>query len=372
MYTGLAAPDPTWVDSPSGVCLSLRPDRSDDNGVVLSTVLSPSAETRFETQVYVPEVYSAPIVYGVLIDLEIPNDMRCEQVKTWLEDQIDSAFQARGDVQQLGIYTPMSSNTLEPLTGCEQESNQDYPVETMLADARRAHAMIEPNAVRVVWVYVNNVDLPPSERLLDRVVQLGAALEFDDGLEKYTWAIGSNGIIGSDQEETIPIGEDAGFPIDPSEFPSRAWDFTTGWRPIEDDTFRADLRSFARNVLPFKTMLHDDSTPVPITSPSGRVPERFKLCQTTPVAYFGITIPSSNAIYGPLSTSLPWPNESEPSYSVELGEQYLVASDDFADLRVSAVVEFCDRFCPARFQTLGGARFDSWQQTGMEVCQWQQ
>ena len=156
-------PDGGWSDDADGACLYVRPKHRDDAGVVVFEPFAPSAETVFAEQRYTPPVELAPVVYGLLLDLEVPSDGRCSQIKNFLINTIQTSFESRHDESsRLGVYTPISSQNGAELSGCEQESTQDYPIERMVEDAKQAELQFAPRGVRVVWVYVNNSDLPPS------------------------------------------------------------------------------------------------------------------------------------------------------------------------------------------------------------------
>lgn len=368
--------DRSWVeDGADGVCFHLRPTRQDKPSVWHTDVLVPSAETAFEAQRYAPARIDAPIVWGMLLDLEVPDATRCTRVKGRVIDMVEGAIAARGDDIKLGIYTPVDSETGDELTGCDQASSRDYPLEKMLADAQAARAELEPEQTRVLWIFVNNIELPPSERILEQLQLFGLALvlggEFDPddppegvedipvgglgdvgvgalGTEGYAWAIGSNVFMG-----LLP------------------WDITTPWRPVEDETFLADIRSVAKNTLPFSTQQHETNTEVAITAPrdADSRPLHFKLCDASPFPLTSIGVIGGRPQYDPLAT-VPWPefDDDPPYYTVELPPQVLVENARFARRTEQVIVEVCTAFCDGPFRNRGGEDFPAWR--GRSICQW--
>jgi hypothetical protein len=368
--------DHSWVDSP--VCFAASPKRRDEAGAVLVEPLRPSAETVFERQVYEPQRQRAPIIYGVLFDLEIANAGRCAYIKERLGEMISTAINERGQAEALGPYLPISAQSGEPIDNCHQESGRYCPVATMLHDAEVKAAAHDPLGVRAVWIYVNNSNLPPDETLFS---QLGELLFMapeqpteppteEPGVPPtepppeppteqphsniFAWAIGSNAILSS-----LP------------------WHAEVGWRPIDDETFEADITSVSHNALPFLNMLHIESTEVPITRPAeARDPRYFKICTAQP-HYLAIgNRPGEPPTYGATSAAPAWPQQTEslPFYTVDLGEQRLVPFRDYRHTRVEIVVEVCERFCDHPFRSRGGVEYSSWIDPQvarpMEACQW--
>jgi hypothetical protein len=358
----------------SWICFNVRPIRTDEAGALRQARMVPSAETTFETQSYVPPKEKAPIVWGMLIDLEIPNETRCRQVKGRIIDIVEAAIESRGEAQKLGIYTPTDPETGDELGGCDQAPVREYPFERMLRDAKTAESEKAPTEMKVLWVFANNIELPPPQRVLDQLDLFGLALlaggadlgggEFGDEIpidpemlpEEYadlvvpahTWAIGSNVFMGL--------------------FP---WNVTTGWRPVEDETLAADINSVTKRTLPFATMLHEPETNVEIHVPAEAEsrPLYFKTCSSTPLPLDAIGITELSPEYGPIDT-IPWPefDDVAPYYRVSLDPQKLVPASAYVRRRMEVVVEVCTAFCDGPFRTRGGIDYNGWRDIG--VCQW--
>lgn len=366
----------TGVGGEFGLCFHLRPVRADGDAVWATDMLVPSAETAFETQRYVPARVNAPVVWGMLLDLEIPDPTRCTQVKGVLIDLFEAQIGARGDGQKLGIYTPTDAETGEALTGCDQATTRDYPLEQMLRDAQTARQALEPDSTRVLWVFVNNIELPPSERIQRQLELFGLALLYGEAADGGVIP----GVFGEDlpavpeeDEDLVALGTAAftwalGSNVFMNLFP---WDRATPWRPVEDETLHADIRAGARATLPFATMRHEPSTEIEITSPRQvRLrPEYFRICDATPFAVTALGIEPGQAIYPP-NGAVPWPefDDYNPYYLVDIPPQILVPRTEYARRNEQVVVEVCTAFCGGPFRNRGGQDHDSWMLGSR--CQW--
>ncbi len=359
-----------WVESASAACFALRPKRIDGRGAEVLIRLPASAETTFEKQRYDAATEIAHAVYGVLVDMEIPNDQRCNQIKDWLASTIEGAIASNSESHTLlGIYTPLSTVDGESLSGCEQRNQQDFPLAKMIQDARSELSLIE-KPVRVIWIYVNNIDQAPADRVLTQIVGLQTALS--NSFLTYNLAIGSDFIIQYFQQDS-PLDV---FDEDPDgEFDLNPFKHGIGWRPIEDATFGADIRSWAKANLPFHTMIHNDRTEIPIKKWTDAADaKRFKICQATPFEVDLIGLKSPLFQFTRLEPSLVWPDDQDPFFSVRIDPQILLPKNAYRLQRVDTVIEACLRFCDARFQTQSREVFQSWSQTpgerAMEICQW--
>lgn len=339
--------DPSWTAEER--CMVLRPRREGSTTPVVGT-LRPSAETTVDQQQYVPPRIIAPSLYTVLIDLEIPNAERCAQVKDFLLSTLEAAIRARGESLRLGVYTPIGEDG-RPTDGCEQGPRHTYPIDQMLADAVAAEQEIAPADARLLLIYINNVEVPPSDTIINQFLELLGSLFEETELARFTWAIASNSILSL---------------VD--------WDFQTGWRPIEDDTFREDMISFTKAALPFSTMDHSELKEVTITAPDGVEPLYFKLCQTAPFPWSGVGVTPGFPEFDRRTPAVPWPTETKPFYTVPIEPQRLVAETEWVRRRVVATVEYCTAFCDGPVRTEAGTDYDSWLNPNvpdpMGACRW--
>lgn len=359
LIDGFAETDTSWTNEE--VCFAIRPARPGGPSDV--TPVIPAAVTTWHRYRYTPPRLRQPIYYSVLLDLEIPNAGRCTQVKDYILNAIDDSINARGTQVRLGVYTPISRDTGESLGGCEQERRQLYPVADILRDADDAVRDAAPEPIKIVWIYVNNLDLPPPA---DSAAQLGQLIPREEEERRYesiTWAIGSSTILTGLRSGEATV----------------SWDLTTGWRPIEDETFRTDIRATAAREMPFFTMQHDADTLVEVIAPPGTEPEFFKICGSTPepIGSFGIWSSGFPIDFPyPQAVAQRWANDGGPPYfKLDLEPQVLVTRAEYLPVEIDVIVEVCEAFCNHPFRTRGGEIYPDWREPvpggyNQEVCQW--
>lgn len=345
-----AVSDPTWVEVDA--CLVVWAKRRDERRLEVFSPVKPAAQTFWVEARYTPEVEEAPIAYNILFDLEIPSPERCREVQDTISDLFRESFGARGELAELGTYYPVDPSTGESFDGCAQSSTQDYPTSSMIRDADVFARRHDPSPIKVIWIYVNNIDVPPNSRLEAHFNAIG---EEEFNRSTFVWGLGANGLLQSGLD----------------------WGEAMGWRPIEDRTLSRDIRARARAILPFKTMLHDNFTRVKIEPPEAEV-EKFKLCASNPLPIQRIGLGREPpTIYGTdVVRWVPWTDEFEIFYFLEgLEEQRAVPNNKYIRYEIVTVFEFCTRFCANPFRTQGGLDVESWTdpqfEPGMQVCQWE-
>lgn len=340
--------DYDWVERPS--CFAARPDRRNGGAPERAEPIEPIPELFADRQIYTPESTEAPVVYAVLLDLQIASEARCDRTKEELLGMIEEAFEERDEsAELLDVYLPRSSEGDE-IDTCDQQARRRYPVSTILQDAR---ADVAGRDTRLVWTYVNNSQLPPSDELGEDLGDIARGFEDEEELETLVWGIG---------HEWMEVGA--------------VLDVFTGWRSLGNKTFEADITTFADNHLPFKTMEHDSTTEVDIAPPEGsNEPRYFKVCSAEP-AYDAIgDEPGEPPEFDRRSPAIGWPDgDLRPFYTIDLGEQLLVPNVEYEEHRVEVIVETCERFCDQPFRARSGDEYAQWREPeaapAQEVCRW--
>lgn len=335
-----------WTTNAS--CIVARPIAQGRSGKSIKVPFVPSAELAWEVQNYEPPTTTHPTLYAFLFDLQITNAQRCEAIKKTIVSAVKSSFDKTlekrpGTATFIGTYTPISADTGEPTTGCTQRTRQDYPIAEIIDDMKNAASAFAPERARVVFIYLNNMNLPPGGRGLEQILELDQLFYYAPQLVPYYWAISTNIWLQSIN-----------------------WHATTGWSPIEEQNFIDSLKNFAKPRIPFRTMEHEFDTPVPIYKPTGVTdPQFFKICDSTP-QISGVLLPK-DAFPRPPATYA-WPADDHASYLVDLGSQQLVEYDEFRRQKARIILETCQRFCDGPFRTQSGIDFDNWRQAST-TCQ---
>jgi hypothetical protein len=332
--------DHAWVESPR--CLVIRPKREDGvGGAEVVRVMPPSAELSSESQIYKPPILAPAPIYLYLTDLLIRSEERCLRAQREIMRTLDNQFSTRSPgAVRLGPFFPLDPLTGEAKDGCQQASAQDYPVQQIVDAVERARARLpEEDVTRVVIIYMNNADLPPSLRVLFQLQMLQLQLSELPGVSLYSMAIASNTLLSIEYE----------------------WQHKIGWRPIDDETLSDDLTSWSKAVLPFRTMDHTRQTPILIPAPQSArgEPEFFKICASSPEP-LSIRLGQMGRLQGFGRNFYAWPEGDVPSYYIELPEQIVVPYKEYKNNNATLEVEVCERFCDQPFRSSNGDVFSNW------------
>jgi hypothetical protein len=345
---GAIALDYAWVDD--DVCLEMRPRRTDAGGVTLQHRLLPSAETFALDQEYVPASGETPIIYGVLMDLHIPNPERCAYVRQAFVERIDAEIAARGPVTRLGVFEPLDAGG-SPLQECEQVEDRNYPVLEMLDVLFDAIAPYEPFTVRPLLIYANNLQQVLPEHLSQQLFAISAATW--EHTRTFTWAITAQFGLALSADETL------------------------AWQSVDSAAFEQSVRELATSTLPFYTIEHDLFTPVRVRQPDrSREPEAFKICHAIPLPIAWVQTNPTSPPVSPAGGAADWEWRSDayPVFHIDLGDLSLIPSEQFVVPRVRVAIEYCERFCDNPFRAADGTIYDSWRtpaaELPMEACVW--
>jgi hypothetical protein len=106
----------------------------------------------------VVKVVDAPVVYGLVFDLHLPDATECTRVKARLTQAFRATLLPAGRVGQ-----ELSAQDLSP--GCYQTNTRRMNLSTYDQQFREAEARFGVGRVKPVLLYFNNVELPPSSGL---------------------------------------------------------------------------------------------------------------------------------------------------------------------------------------------------------------
>ncbi|MET0400997.1 MAG: hypothetical protein ABW123_01285 [Cystobacter sp.] len=130
------------------------------------------------TRQQVVKTHDAPLVYGLIFDLNIPDNAECQRVKASLSSTLRAALLPPG---REGMELP--ARDLSP--GCVQGASREYFSSIYDADSRMAELRFGPGRVKPVLFYFNNVNLP----LPDVLRQTFESLQQLPELSAEVWAL---------------------------------------------------------------------------------------------------------------------------------------------------------------------------------------
>jgi hypothetical protein len=272
--------------------------------------------------VYTPPTESAPLVYLPMYDLDLPSEMRCTDAEGLIDASIMNAAVAisaqdpehppllRIDPERISINS----------TGvvCQQDNLRNFDP---IALAARIRATIDSNypgrRIRVLAVYANNLDLELPLPLLQSFDTLRASF--------------SGSATVSQQLAVFAIA-----PMRASE--SLMADFRIPFLGTEEPAFAPTVASALGALWPFRTVLHNEHTVVPLLS-SAEVGKYglYRICNATaPIVPLG----TSSIADGVLR-----PGPEGPAYTVPLPMQVLEPPTAFSPPSVTVRWQGCRSLC---------------------------
>lgn len=332
-----------WTNSTP--CFVVRPRRNDLPGTqVAAPLIAGPVLFAEEVAKTVPDK-KHPTLIAFLVDLQVVNQGRCDRIINTIEETVVARLSSRGyPHRNLGVFRPIGADNRED-SGCEQIGQSHYPFDEIEEEARRQAASFQEDPA-LVLVYLNNVELPPSESKLEAMEHYFQSSQMEQDFHLFTWAIASNVIN--------------------SIFP---WDNSTPWAPLEDENFLPFLENIVAYHFPLRSTDMGWDTPL-VLPPSNRAdsPEHFRLCSVSP-ALHRIRLPPGWPFSGPAVGDWPWPQEGDPELFLRIGAQDFVPYQDYRRDRISVVYEICDDFCDNPFVGPDGRSYHSWL-NAFGVCQW--
>lgn len=337
-----------WTSS--AACLSARPlsNKRDFEPAVVTTPLPPSALLTAREERYRAPTLTPPAFFISLSDLLVRSERRCAQLKSEILTALREGFSRFPSAtrEDLGDFTPVTPVGDEPLLGCAQEANRQYPLVELLERVKGAVNPLAPEGVSLIIVYINNSDEPLSPELSVQLDQLFDELTALEHLKVYGIKVSGEGT------------------------PDGYWRHFIPWRALEVSSFEDQLLNLGERVFPFRTLdFVSGETSISLPAPRAEAsPLSFKLCELTPERFLKFEIDGEVAPFVERDQVTPWGAGANPLLYVDLPPQDRVDDDDYREERVSAVYEVCVRFCDYPFRSQSGVDFSSW--LAEQSCQW--
>lgn len=331
-----------WTKTPH--CFLVQPRHREDNGARVARPLLPGAVLYTERLDIPLPLKGHHTFVAFLGDTQILNRGRCETIFSTIETTVLDAFEeARAPYTNLGLFRPLDPNG-EEASGCDQDADETYPLFELFSEVTTEQAL-RGDEVVFLLVYLNNVELPPSNQKIEDTIDFFETFEDMEEIELITWSIGSNLINFS--------------------FP---WNVTTPWMPIETRDFSDVLEAAVTYRFPYQShdllMGSDLELPKPNQS-SG--PEYFKVCLTNP----DLEAIRTNRLYSfnLLRRAFPWPEQDNPILTFDFVPRRFIPFAEMPRYRFTGIFDFCDDYCDSTFEGPDRARYPSWINSE-GVCQW--
>ena len=327
--TGSLDPPQPLTDSGT-YCVATRPIPADQgDSTLLETRIATLPEVVTGTHKYTPPIERSPIMYQLILDLEIPVPDRCTDTIQKLEDITQRAMVGGGvSVHKLPTINLAAE---DPMSPCAQTSTRQF-ASTDIAQAVKELIISLPEVHHQYhMLYFNNLDAPVPSALVNSIQATKSALsKAPDGYElrTFSWLF-------------QPVGPG------PASFndPTLWWAYWPWQTP--DKSFELKLAGYSVSNLPYTTQTHDDNKPVPLLSTDDVA------AYESENAWIKVCAPSS-----PIRrwSELPYPHEifeptwkittaDPPAYLVTLDTQTVVESSKFVEKSVTIQYQVCTRYC---------------------------
>jgi len=330
---GFSPPQPLTDD---GIyCVGIRPVPADAGAAAL-------AQARVATQpqivpvdlTYTPPIETSPIIYQIVLDLEIPVASRCATTIQAIESLVDGTMNGIGaPVVKLPTMNLAVDPVGSPGSSCAQPQSRSLPAEAMAQTVKQAVLKFPQHHQQFHFLYFNNLAAPLPPSLTSSLQDL-----FDDlttnppkDLHLKSWLF-NPGLAAA----TAP-----------------KWSMSTAWQSAgdpDDPTLAQALAGYAQSTLPYTSQIYDDTVPVPYFSPDQVAMfdgKTFKVCTQSPP--FSAIVGTTNLDW--LGAGAVWPIKAAdpPGFVAKLTEmmkiQVNATATSFVPVSIFAQLQVCTRYC---------------------------
>jgi hypothetical protein len=308
-------------------CVGARPLPADGGAAALLQVrIATQPEMVKGMQMYVPPVERSPVIYQIILDLEIPVPDRCAQVIQEIEQMIGT-YMTGSQVPVPVHKLPTVNLAADGSSQCAQTNGRIVRATEMAKGVMDLVSTLPGVHHQVHMLYFNNLDAPLPTQLVNSFDLLFDAMAkgppgYD--LQTYSWIFNPGG-------GAVPTTQ-------------RPWWAFWIWQTT-DESFEMKLDSYQNENLPRTTQEHDSSKPVLLLSPdqtAAHEGDQIKICYSVPLATPFAQQPVPHPIFAPsweISTADP------PAYLIALHSQIVMRVIDFTEVSALVKYEICTRYC---------------------------
>ncbi len=340
--------------SDSGIyCVGIRPVPSDAGAAIVAQgrVATVPQVTNMQ-QTFVPPVEQSPVIYQIVLDLEIPTADRCASALQTIESLVDKYMhKTTVPVRKLPtINLAINPDATGGSANCAQVDGRTLPATDMADAVLQVVSSFPQTHQQFHFLYFNNQNFPLPQTLTDSLQAL-----FDDltapapyDLETLSWLFNPPPFLAA--------------AMGPS------WSMSTAWQQADDPTFEAALAMYVAQHLPYTSQTYDQSVPVPLLSAADAAAYDggfFKICTSSPRVQAADTSPAEllpgsgyGSGYGPWA----WPimASDPPGYFVNLPQVTSAPGPSFTAASASVRFQLCTAYCDHPFESTNGTGATSW------------
>lgn len=327
-------------------CVGVRPVANDGvPGTLAQTRVATLPETASVHVAYTPPIERSPIIYQIILDLQIVTD-RCASAISKIENAVASAMNSAGVsvTPLLPINLAVGVDATGQPSACVQPASPAIEAD-QLAEAIKQTVSSHPETNAQVHIfYFNNLNAPLPGSLTSSLQTL-----FDDlqtsppghELKVLSWLFTPNPQLATLMGPT--------------------WWMSQPWQSADDPALQQVLTSYAQVNLPYTSEIHDPAVPVAyftpdqVTSYAGGM---FKVCNSN-VFLQTVGVNDSARLGG--GPSWPIQTADPPGYLVSLPTQIGASATSFVPVGVDADLQVCMRYCTGHpYVSTSGGGVTSW------------
>jgi hypothetical protein len=338
-------PPPLPLTPAGRYCVATRPIPADGGDATMVQVrIETLPELITGTQIFDPPVERSPIVYQIVLDLEIPVPDRCADVIQKIENLTDR-YMVGGSapVRKLPTINLAANGSSQ----CAQTNERTVASADIADQVKQTITALGGEHQQYHFMYFNNLDAPLPGPLVTSLQSLFDALAQPPPgykLGTYSWMF-NPGVAYVQTSTTLH------------------WWAYWPWKTA-DDMFAMMLADYGRRSLPYTSQMHKYYDPVELLSPedvAAYETDLIKICTSSP----GVQAVSNDPPLQPIATPS-WPilSSDPPSYLVMLNQQEAVAAGQFVEQSAIVNYQICTRYCTDHgFVDTTGYGQDSWADT---------
>ena len=294
---------------------------------------------------FTPPIEQSPVIYQIVLDLEIAVPERCDSARSTIESLVDKYMNMAPSVKVVKLPT-INLATNADATGGSPNCAQVGDGRTLPAPADMAEAVLQvvssfpQTHQQFHFFYFNNQDFALPQSMTDSLQALfdGLTAPAPYDLLTFSWLF-NPGLAAA----TGP-----------------SWWKSTTWQSYEDPSFETQLAMYVAQNLPYTSQTSDQSVPVPLLSATDLATYNggfFKICDSSPYAQAADTSPVQPLFgYGGWAIDASDP----PGYLVTLPQAIAVPGPSFTPASASVDFQVCTAYCDHPFVASNGTGDTSW------------
>ncbi len=295
-------------------------------------------------QTFTPPVEQSPVVYQIVLDLQIAVADRCTSSLQTIESLVDK-YMHKTTVPVVKLPT-INLATNPEATGaapnCAQFGQGETLPATDMADAVLQVVSTFPQTHQQFhFFYFNNQNFPLPSTMTDSLQSLfnGLAAPAPYDLRTFSWLF-NPGLAAA----TGPT-----------------WWMSTAWQQADDPSFEKTLAMYVAQNLPYTSQTYDSYAPVPLLTGDEVATYDggfYKICRSSPQVQ-----PASSSARYPYYGGPSWPImvSDPPGYYVFLPQQVAVPGPSFTAESASVEFQICTAYCDHPYVSTAGTGETSWQ-----------